>query len=99
MVNGIIIAQDPNALISQIREMIEEQFNKRFPTENTHSQNEELTTEQVVELLKVTRQTVSKYVREGVLKKYKRGGRPIYIKKEVLESKKYIKKNTKNKKA
>lgn len=99
MVNGIIIAQDPNALISQIREMIEEQFNKRFPLDNSHPQNEELTTEQVVALLEVTRQTVSKYVRQGILKKYKRGGRPIYIKKEVLASKKEVKKNTKNKKA
>ncbi len=99
MVNGIIITQDLNTFIAQIKDMIEEQFNKRFSSSDLTEQNEELTTDEVARLLKTTRQTVNNWAKQGILTKYKRGGNTIYLKKEVLSSAKEIKKNTKKKKA
>jgi len=99
MVNGIIINQDPNSFIAQIEAMIEKQFEKRLATAESVQLNEELSTDEVVTLLKTTRQTVNNWVKEGILIQYKRGGRNVYYKKEVLESAKEIKKNTKKKKA
>lgn len=97
-VTGIIINQDPNTFLSLFREIVEDVLSK-FSGKITDVTDEELTTTQAADLLKVTRQTISKYVRDGTLKQYTRGGRPYYKKNEVLASGKVVKKKKKKQKA
>ncbi|MER0441563.1 helix-turn-helix domain-containing protein [Emticicia sp. W12TSBA100-4] len=98
IINGIIISQDPNTFLAQIGDLMEEKLRQYLAVSSLVTGEEEMTIEEVAELLKCTRQTINNYARQGVLKKYLRGGKPYFLRREVIVSGRETKLKRKTKK-
>jgi excisionase family DNA binding protein len=90
--NKLIFFEDHDVFLQKMEAVLIKVLEKSSPILQTVNQDEELTIEEVATLLKCTRQTIHNYVKAKVLKKYDRGGKPFFLKREVINSGREVKK-------